>query len=706
MDAWKFIKKRIYAGAVIGAFGMTLFGGFGSGQPVSDWMPETVVHAAPAEEARDYPVCENWLDPVEITGEKSVSVAYRGAGYATKYDPRNVNGKVMVTPVKYQGAYNTCWAFALVAAAESNLIKNGYADAAVNLSENQFAYFFYNRKADAMGNTAGDANNCSLGIIMEYGSMAWAQNGGTLQGSGLALAGWTGLTTEEISKYISIPDASLCYQHDYSVRDVFFYSYDIRDYTGSVNRIKQAIMEHGAVASGINMVLSQDRQGNLIDNDYYNAETAAYYYNKEAGNHAIAIVGWDDSFSRNRFGKIKPTRNGAWIVKNSYSTEVGDEGYFYVSYEDASLDEMMALEMIPASLQYDNNYQYDGTAVPAVPKLKSMYGSQNLPNGTKYANVFKAKASSDYAEELKAVSVCTFSANTNYTVNIYTGLTKPGNPTSGTKAASASGTLTNAGYQTIQLPQSVALMPGEYFSVVIALSGTASEAEIGMEVTASAGWISFSAGGAAKQSFIYYEGKWEDYYAAVGGNLRIKAFTDMTAVKPSVQLSDSSLGISKGSSKKLSLKKKPANLYRKVISWKSSNSKVATVNSSGKVTGKSYGKATISAEVMKGAKKTTLKCKVTVGPPAVKNFKAVGGKKKITVKWKKNSAASGFTVYYSKDKNSGYKTLGTVGKGSATKYTKKKLSSGTYYVKMRPYVQQGKTKLYGGYTAAKKVTVK
>lgn len=652
-----------------------------------------------AKRISNHPVCENWLTPVEITDGKTASVVRRSSAvYAAKYDSRNVNGVAKVSAVRNQGNHQTCWAFALIAAMESNLIKKGYADTSIDLSENQLAYFFYNRQTDKLGYTAGDYNNCGFNASLHYGKYAWAENGGTLQGAAIALATWAGATTEERSKYISIPDKSLCYQHDYSVENVMFYNYDIANLTNSVNTIKQAVLDYGAVAAGI-----------YSDTDSFYRDNGAYYCNRsdlEGTRHAITIVGWDDTYSLNNFREdVKPSRNGAWIVKNSYGTEgdgTGDKGYWYVSYEDASLTEMVAVDAVPLEKQYDNNYQHDGTALPLALKF---------PSGIKYASVFKAKASSSYSEELKAVSVCTFTSNVSYEVQVYTGLTSVSKPTSGTKAVSGvKGTLTNAGYQTIELPKAVALVPGEYFSVVVTLKTASGELCIGIDSTWDDGWITFSSKVEKNQSFVYEQEKWynilsiEDKYDRVEyANLRIKAYTDTTKTKPSIKLSSSSLGVSKGSSATLSLRKNPVNIYRKVT-WKSSNKKIATVSSSGKVKGKSYGNTTIQATFMKGNKKTTLKCKVTVGPSKLKSYKVSAGKGKVTVRWKKNSAANGYEIYYSKKEDSGFKKL-TTAKASKTKVTKK-LKSGTYYVKMRAYKLQGKKKLYGSYTVTKKVTVR
>jgi hypothetical protein len=61
-------------------------------------------------------------------------------------------------------------------------------------------------------------------------------------------------------------------------------------------------------------------------------------------------------------------------------------------------------------------------------------------------------------------------------------------------------------------------------------------------------------------------------------------------------------------------------------------------------------------------------------------------------------------IYYSEKKDGGYKKLASVSSGKTS--VSKKLKSGTYYVKMRAYRLSGKKKLYGSFTAAKKVTVK
>lgn len=624
-----------------------------------------------AAKENEFVVSTHWLPAAEIhDGGDNASITKRGAVYPARYDARD-NG--WVTSVKNQGNYESCWSFSSLAAIETNLIKNGRADASLDLSENQFAYFFYNRQPDKLGYTVGDYNTTSRGNYLSAG--------GTLQGTGLALATWAGVTTEARSPYMTIPDASLCYAADYSVRNVYLYNYSITNLAGSVSTIKQAILDHGAVACGINMIAQ-----------YYNPTNYSYNCQTAGGNHAIAIVGWDDSYSKDNFN-AKPASDGAWIVKNSYGPEFGDQGYFYVSYADRTLTEFIAFEAVTAAEQYDNNYQYDGTANPAYSYNK----------GEWYANVFQAKGANGFNEELKAVGVYTLTTNCNYEVEVYTGLTDASKPTSGTKVydVPVTGTLTDAGYQTITLPSAVSLTAGESFAVLVRLKDSyGANAYIGADSTYQNDWITFIANVSDNQSFVLVNNKWYDFGKEARANVRIKAYTDVTSEKSAFTLSDKKLGISKGTTAKLALQVSP-NVYRNV-KWKSSNKKVATVNGNGKVKAKSYGSATISATFMAGGNKKTLKCKVTVGPSKVKSVRVSSGKKKVKIRWKKTSGSNGYEVYYAITRDGSYKKLAATTATSCTK----KMKKGTYYVKVRSYKTSGSKKLYGSFSGIKEVTIR
>ena len=94
-----------------------------------------------------------------------------------------------------------------------------------------------------------------------------------------------------------------------------------------------------------------------------------------------------------------------------------------------------------------------------------------------------------------------------------------------------------------------------------------------------------------------------------GAKATCKVTVKNVAVK-SVKLSKTSATVNVGASTTLKATVSPTNATIKTVTWKSSNTKVATVSTAGKVTGKAAGTATITVTTKSGAKKAT--CKVTV----------------------------------------------------------------------------------------------
>lgn len=158
---------------------------------------------------------------------------------------------------------------------------------------------------------------------------------------------------------------------------------------------------------------------------------------------------------------------------------------------------------------------------------------------------------------------------------------------------------------------------------------------------------------------------------------------------------------------------KPFNLNAKAktkLTYKSSNTKVATVSSSGKVTLNGPGKATITitATATSQYNSATKKITITVKPKKVTGLKAKKGKKRMTVSWKRDKKATGYQITYAHNKKfkKGKKNI-TISKNKTVKRTIKKLKARkTYYVKVRAYKKVGKTKIYGAYSKVKKVKIR
>lgn len=145
------------------------------------------------------------------------------------------------------------------------------------------------------------------------------------------------------------------------------------------------------------------------------------------------------------------------------------------------------------------------------------------------------------------------------------------------------------------------------------------------------------------------------------------------------------------------------------ITYKTSNKKVATVNSKGKVTVKGTGKATIT--VTAKATSTYSKCvkKITVyGVPKKPEMKKLtAGKKKFTVQWKKDKKADGYQVQYSTDKKFKKNVKSVNVSKKSTKATVKKLKKRkTYRVRVRSYKKINGKKYYSGWGKVKSVKVR
>ena len=146
------------------------------------------------------------------------------------------------------------------------------------------------------------------------------------------------------------------------------------------------------------------------------------------------------------------------------------------------------------------------------------------------------------------------------------------------------------------------------------------------------------------------------------------------------------------------------------LTYKSSDTKVATVNNNGQVTLKGPGKATITitAAATNNYNAATKKITITVKPKQTAGLKVQKGKKRMTVSWKRDKKATGYQITYAQNKKfkKGKKNI-TISKNKTVKRAIKKLKARkTYYVKVRAYKKVGKTKIYGDYSKVKKVKVR
>jgi hypothetical protein len=166
----------------------------------------------------------------------------------------------------------------------------------------------------------------------------------------------------------------------------------------------------------------------------------------------------------------------------------------------------------------------------------------------------------------------------------------------------------------------------------------------------------------------------------------------------SVKLNKSSLTLSVDKTATLKATVTPSTA-NKSVSWKSSNSNVATVNSNGTVKAIGVGKATITCTAKDGSgKKST--CTVYVAPKApTKLTVKKASSKSNSISWSKSKGAKGYVVYRSSKLNGTYKKLKTT---TINKYTNSGLKKGSkYYYKVKAYATISGKKYYSSYSSVK-----
>jgi C1A family cysteine protease len=330
------------------------------------------------------------------------------------YDLRTL-GKV--TPVENQNPCDTCWAFATTSSLESRI-----------LVQESITYDFSEQNIVACCDDLCLADLCPI----------TCDSGGNIVGS-----------TNHLSKKGTVSDLDDPYtcHTDCSADPACNYGLSMdKNVTGwrivcsnpDTIAIQNAVYNYG----GLYCSMYASFPGFLS----YDGTDVLHYTGSENFNHAVTIVGWDDDMAHS--GGC-----GAWIVKNSWGTGWGENGFFYIAYDSAR---------IGTGASYLEYQDYDPSTTVLYYDDHGMSDAAGCGINTVWGAVRFNPATSGY---LTSVDFWAVDDNMTYDIYVYDSWTA--NAPENLLHSQTGGSLTEAGYYSVPLTSPVAVTAGDEFVVVI-----------------------------------------------------------------------------------------------------------------------------------------------------------------------------------------------------------------------------------------------
>ncbi|MEE3323703.1 MAG: Ig-like domain repeat protein [Methanosphaera sp.] len=352
---------------------------------------------------------------VTITPINAKDLSLLSSNLPAAYDLRNQS---LVSSVKVQSSSGSCWAFTSLASLESVLLRKTGVE--YDLSENNIKNIL--KKYSIVGDASGEPNSGNN----DFEPISY-------------LVGWYGPVLEEKDKYDSSSIISPIIDSSFHIQDV--YIIPERKNATDNELIKQAIYNYGAVSTGIHSPSGK--------NSYSTSSNI---------NHGVTIVGWDDNYSKTNFSP-NPPGNGAFIIKNSWGTGSGENGYYYISYYDTTIgslcksndstnEQLNYVVLMENKDNYTNIYQYD-TVVNALDTCSNFVAYKNIYTATKNENI---AAFGSY-----------FLQKSNYHVEI---------KVNGKSIYTQKGTVSLPGYRTIKLNKYVSVNENDEFEIILKINRT------------------------------------------------------------------------------------------------------------------------------------------------------------------------------------------------------------------------------------------
>lgn len=376
---------------------------------------------------------------------KAKAARAAGSSYTSPY---------VATEARNQGAWGVCWSFGATAAIEANIVKKAsqfsgdtYTKDNIDLAERHMAWFSHNTFST-------DKEDLSYGDGVKKGTPKAAYTGGNREQVMAYLARSSGVEKEEEAPYdMTNAMQGLSEEQRYSSVAQLHDAHLMGAYTPDAEHIdivKAMIQSYGAAMVSYYSGENYAKDGNGDTNYYQSA--------KQSTNHAVCIVGWDDDYAASSF-KETPPGNGAWLIKNSWGKNWGNNGYFWLSYYDTSINAIASFDMVDTD-DYGRTYQYTGGA-----DIQWMGAAGSMTA----ANVYCARGD----EELKSVGIITSAPSMKIDVTVYVSDTAMTSPVEGVSKGTGSVSDTGmAGFHVVDLDTPVSLKEGQYFSTIVTVTNT------------------------------------------------------------------------------------------------------------------------------------------------------------------------------------------------------------------------------------------
>ena len=231
------------------------------------------------------------------------------------------------TQIKNQGATNTCWTFSTLSSIQTSLALNDY------LNDKPAYEYDYSERHVSLASIETTSNK--NGYVREPidGATYWMAMNYYTRSMGPVLEEECPFSEDNNT----VPNNSNTYDKNQAatVTDIKMFpdpsaaGYDAET---NINNMKTYIRTKGALCATMYFpTTSSDTTFNFSKGASYVNSSSLYQIN-----HMISIVGWDDNYSKDNFNSNnKPSKNGAWLVRNSHGDiPITDNGFLHISYED------------------------------------------------------------------------------------------------------------------------------------------------------------------------------------------------------------------------------------------------------------------------------------------------------------------------------------------------------------------------------------